>query len=151
MNNILIRKINEEDITKIVEIESICFKDAWKEKDFKYELNENPFSKMLVILLNNEIVGYLDYLVTFNSATISKIAILPTMQKCGYASKLLEQMFIDIAALGYGEVETITLEVRESNVAAVNLYNKFGFNKVTIKKGYYEDGENAIYMMKVLL
>ena len=46
------------------------------------------------------------------------------------------------------KVELFTLEVRESNVAAIKLYEKFGFSKICLKKSYYENGENAIYMMK---
>lgn len=151
MNNIIIREIDNNDIKKISEIEAICFKHPWSEEDFIFEVNNNPFAKILVILVDNEIVGYLDYLVTFNSSSISKIAINPKYQKLGLASKLMDKMFLDIAALGYGEVETITLEVRVSNIAAINLYYKFGFKDVVIKKGYYADGEDARYMMKVLL
>ena len=48
-------------------------------------------------------------------------------------------------------VENVTLEVRESNQAAINLYKKNGYEEVVIKKHYYSNGENAIYMVKRLL
>ena len=47
--------------------------------------------------------------------------------------------------------EFFTLEVRASNTAAIALYTKVGFEKVTVKTGYYKDGEDAIYMVKGLI
>ena len=88
---------------------------------------------------------------TFNSATISKIAIKSEYQKNGLGSKLMEYMMDDLNSLGYGEIETITLEVRISNIKAISLYKKFGFKEVNVKKNYYSDKEDALYMLKVML
>jgi ribosomal-protein-alanine N-acetyltransferase len=48
-------------------------------------------------------------------------------------------------------VSWITLEVRPSNQAACALYLKNGWQQVTIKKGYYPDGEDALYMVRSIL
>ena len=48
-------------------------------------------------------------------------------------------------------VEFITLEVRKGNFAAIALYKKEGYDEITVKKMYYDDGEDAIYMMRSLL
>ena len=46
------------------------------------------------------------------------------------------------------EVSTISLEVRVTNEPAIKFYEKIGFKKITIKEHYYDDGEDAIYMVK---
>ena len=66
----------------------------------------------------------------------------------GIASKLLEESF---KILKENKVLFYTLEVREHNEKAINLYKKHGFTYVTLKEQYYSDGENAIYMMKGIL
>ena len=66
-------------------------------------------------------------------------------RKQGLASKLLEEVLDDCYAK---KIQSITLEVRVSNFAAIALYQKFGFEKVLIKPHFYIDGEDAIYMIR---
>ena len=147
----MIRFMKKEDITSLVAIENDSFKDGKYSKDqLLYEYKENPFSKILVNVDNNIVNAFLIYMVTFNSATIVQIAVMPKLRKKGIASKLLKAMEKELTKK-YGEIENVTLEVRDSNKSAIKLYLKNGYKKNHVKKKYYDNGDDAIYMMKVLL
>ena len=140
-----IRDLVETDLDKVMEIENLCFVAPWKKEDIIRELTNNHFATLLVATINNEVVGYVDYWVTFDSATICQIAVHPNYHRQAIVSKLLQEVFKDCYAK---KVLTITLEVRESNSKGINFYTKHGFNQFLVKPNYYSNGENAIYMMK---
>ncbi len=144
----IIRKATKEDLKAIKEIEDESFLNPFKENDLLYEIEENPVSEFDVLVVDDEIVAYLDYWITFDSATIDKIAVKKSKRNQGFAGFLLKNA---IENLKKQNVEFFTLEVRKSNLPALNLYEKYGFQKVTIKEKYYEDGEDAIYMVKGLI
>lgn len=144
----IIRKATKEDLKAIKEIEDESFLNPFKEKDLLYEIKENPVSEFDVLVVDDEIVAYLDYWITFDSATIDKIAVKKNKRNQGFAGFLLNNA---IENLKNQNAEFFTLEVRKSNLPALNLYEKYGFQKVTIKEKYYEDGEDAIYMVKGLI
>ena len=144
----IIRKATKEDLKAIKEIEDESFLNPFKENDLLYEIEENPVSEFDVLVVDDEIVAYLDYWITFDSATIDKIAVKKNKRNQGFAGFLLKYA---IENLKKQNVEFFTLEVRKSNLPALNLYEKYGFQKVTIKEKYYEDGEDAIYMVKGLI
>ncbi|MCR5332803.1 MAG: ribosomal protein S18-alanine N-acetyltransferase [Bacilli bacterium] len=145
---ISIRKAELKDLEMILPIENECFISPWKESDLKYELTENPVNKFYVLDDEGKVVGFLNFMITFNSATISQIAVTKLYRHQGLALKLMEQMFLDLPKDGDEVVEFVTLEVRKSNVAAISLYKKCGFEIIVDKKAYYPDGEDAVYMVK---
>ena len=140
-----ILKAARNDLKEILAIENDSFKKPFTEINMVYELEENPFSYFLVAKENEEIVGYIIFWITFDTATICKIATKKACRNQGFALKMLEK---SEEILKKNDVEFYTLEVRESNFPAINLYKKFGFSVITTKEKYYEDGENALYMMK---
>lgn len=140
-----IRFATKEDCKSIVDLENECFSLPYKEKDVLYELTENPFCHTLVNINNGEIIGYLMYLITFDSSSIVRIGVKKEFRNKNIASNLMKKCE---EHLKKENVELFTLEVRESNIPAIKLYEKFGFSRICIKKSYYENGENAIYMMK---
>lgn len=140
-----IRFAEEKDIPSILEIENECFVKPWGEKDIRYELNNNPVSVVYVLEENNMILGYLDFWITFDSATVAQIAIRKAYQGRHLADLLMKEMIDDCFAK---KVINIALEVRVSNIKAINLYLKHGFMKIVVKPHYYENGEDAIYMVR---
>lgn len=140
-----IRDLIESDINKVMEIENLCFVAPWKKEDILRELKDNKFATLLVATINEHVVGYVDFWVTFDSATICQIAVHPNYQRQHIGSLLLEEVLKECYAK---KVLTITLEVRESNSRGINFYTKHGFNQFLVKPNYYSNGENAIYMMK---
>lgn len=151
MNEFRFELATLDDLDEILVLENESFVDPYKEKDLIYEISENPLNKYLLIKKNGLLVGFLDYMVTFNSATINQIAVKKEYRRQGIATKLLNEMFESFPKDIEDVVETVTLEVRESNEAAKKLYESVGFEKVVIKKNYYKDGENAVYMVKRIL
>lgn len=144
-----IRKAKISDLEAIKEIEDESFINPFTKEDLLYEISQNPVSNFLVLEKDGLVVGFIDYWVTFDSATIDQIAVKKSERNKGFAKILLEKSINDLKELG--EVSFFTLEVRASNEPAINLYKSFGFQKVTIKEKYYDDGEDAIYMIKGLV
>lgn len=144
-----IRKAKISDLEAIKEIEDESFINPFTIEDLLYEISQNPVSNFLVLEKDGLVVGFIDYWVTFDSATIDQIAVKKSERNQGFAKILLEKSINDLKELG--EVSFFTLEVRTSNEPAINLYKSFGFQKVTIKEKYYDDGEDAIYMIKGLV
>lgn len=144
-----IRKAKISDLEAIKEIEDESFINPFTKEDLLYEISQNPVSNFLVLEKDGLVVGFLDYWVTFDSATIDQIAVKKSERNQGFAKILFEKSINDLKELG--EVSFFTLEVRASNEPAISLYKSFGFQKVTIKEKYYDDGENAIYMIKGLV
>lgn len=144
------RLAKSKDFEQVLEIERECFKQPYTSKELEYEFYENPVNKIIVAEEEGKVIGFIDFLITFNSSTIMQVAVTSKYRGNGFATQLLAEMEHSFPKDIDDIVETITLEVRESNEAAKALYLKNGYEVVTIKKNYYKDGENAIYMLKRL-
>ena len=139
-----------KDFDEVQAIENECFKEPYSTEDLNYEFEGNPVNKIIVAEKDGKVVGFIDFLITFNSSTIMQVAVAKEFRGKGIATQLLSEMENSFPKEIDDLVETITLEVRESNKAAKNLYLKNGYKVVVIKTNYYKDGENAIYMIKRL-
>ena len=85
----MIRFANRFDINAIKLIEDLSFTDGrYTKEQLLYEYKDNPFAKILVNVIDEELVGFLIYMITFNSATIVQIATRPINRK-----KVLEQHY----------------------------------------------------------
>ena len=138
------------DFDAVRAIENECFKEPYSDEDLHYEFEQNPVNKIIVAEKDRKVVGFIDFLITFSSSTIMQVAVTKECRGNGIATQLLSEMEKSFPKEIDDIVETITLEVRESNEAAKNLYLKNGYKIVVIKSNYYKDGENAIYMIKRL-
>lgn len=141
-----IRLMKNEDLNRVLEIENESFLMKWQKKDFLYELNENPFSTIIVLVIDHVVQGFLDFMITFSSASISQIAISEQYRNKGYGKKLLEEMMRIVR--DKQSVDIVTLEVREQNIIARKFYEKNGFRFICIKPNYYTNGDSAIYMCR---
>ena len=150
-----LRLMNINDLDAILAIENESFLSPWRREDWLYELNENPINVIYVLEVEadgtKEIVGFIDFMVTFTSSTISQIAVKKTYRKRNFATLLLNQMIEYLNKQYPEEVETITLEVRKHNAAAIAFYEKNGFEAVLIKPHYYDNGDDAVYMIRRLI
>jgi ribosomal-protein-alanine N-acetyltransferase len=142
-----IRKMTVKDIDAVAALEKACFKHPWPKKDVAYEIRENPVSFEYVAEIDGKIVGYIDFMITFTSATVNRICTRKEYRRQGIAQALIEKM-VKVVERQEEHVDFITLEVRSSNKAAISLYEKNHFSKVLVKKAYYSDGEDAIYMVR---
>lgn len=146
-----IRKANDSDIKRLVELESL-FLSPYSEKQIYYELHDNPTSNVLVYLNDDDyVLGFIDFWITFDSATVCQVAVDKAYEHQGIATSLFNECFKILKNSKEEEILWLTLEVREHNVEAYNLYKKLGFKYVVTKEKYYSNGENALYMMKGLI
>ena len=145
---IKIVKKDEKYFSDYVRLQNECFAHPYTLKNMDDEYHDNPFSNFLFALYGDEVVGYIDYLLTFNSATIMQICVDQKYRRKHIASLLLNEMENTFPKEGENRVDFVTLEVRKSNIAAQELYKKFNYELVTTKRNYYEDGEDALYMVK---
>ena len=128
----MIREANVLELKKIQEM---------VKNNFFTNLSLNEFSKVY-IYFENEILGFLIFSIIYERAEIDYIYTLEEVRNKHIASKLLEKMFID---LKNKNIENVSLEVMIENNSAINLYSKFGFKTVSIRKNYYKD--NDAYLM----
>jgi len=142
--NLVFRRMTLEDIEQVVAIDQVSFSMPWPERSFRYELTDNPASRCWVVEADGKIVAMLVAWLLVDEAHIATIATHPDYRRQGIAKKLM------IHALCYmakeGAVSSF-LEVRESNIAALEMYHKFGFEVSGRRRGYYKDNqEDAILM-----
>ena len=137
-----IDRMTVEDASYLAELDIKCFAVPWSEKSFREEC-ENPHATYFVAKIDGKIVGYGGVWIVADEAQITNVAIHPDYQGQGISRRLLENLIEVIKARG---AERLTLEVRPSNTAALNLYTSLGFKDCGRRPHYYEDGEDAIIM-----
>ena len=104
----------------------------------------NPFSRRIEYILDDKSMGYLEYSLIYDRMEIDNINVLEEYRNKGIGTKLMAYLVSMAINL---RVVNITLEVRVSNDIARNLYKKFGFREVALRKYYYGD-EDGILMEK---
>lgn len=126
-------------------MEKSTFGEPWSTAQIEFELDsESAFPVML--LENSVCAGYLFASGACGEIQLNKICIHAEMRKRGLGEKLLRE-FIDQARIL--SVEKIFLEVSTINIAAISLYRKCGFVVNRMRKGIYENGEDALEMVLV--
>lgn len=140
------RLMEPEDINQVLEVEKQSFTLPWTREAFVNELTINQYAVYLVVEDEGKIVGYCGAWVVLDEAHITNIAILPEYRGQKLGEALLTKMIeISISM----KVTKMTLEVRVSNYVAISLYEKLGFVKGGIRKGYYSDNKEDAYIMWV--
>lgn len=142
------REMQKKDIASIARIENISFSQPWSKKGIADFLKQNN-SIMLVAEEFGKIVGYVGLYYVLDEANITNIAVLPGYRRIGVGENLIRYLIDEVKKKN---IRGITLEVRESNEAAINLYTKLGFDSIGIRKKFYEKPvEDAIIMWKFKL
>jgi len=140
----IIRPMTWEDLGRVVEIDRASFTIPWPEHSYRFELRENPASRCWVAETTGIIVGLMVIWLIEDEAHIATIAIHPAYRGLGIGRQLLREGLCEAVQHG---ATTATLEVRERNEAAINLYRQFGFEIVSRRKRYYHDtNEDALIM-----
>ena len=110
-------------------------------------IKTNPFSRKIEYLEDKKSIGYLEYSLIYDRMEIDNFFVSEEYRNKGIGTKLLAHLVS--LAISY-RVVNITLEVRVSNQTAINLYKKFGFREVALRKYYYGD-EDGILMEKQVM
>lgn len=145
MGEIIIRKMQPEDLAEVCEIENDNFSLPWSEKSFLESMERND-TVFLTALLGEEVAGYIGCYCIAGTGEITNVAVKATCRRKGIGGMLLEKLYEEGALL---DTQEFFLEVRESNEAAIALYSHQGFVKEGIRKNFYEKPvENAVIMWK---
>ena len=110
-------------------------------------VSTNPFARRIEYIIDDKSVGYLEYSIIYDRMEIDNIGVQEEYRHNGIGTKLMAHLISLAIEL---RVDNITLEVRQSNAIAINLYKKFGFHEVAIRKYYYGD-EDGILMEKNIM
>ena len=142
-----IRKMTTDDIEDVLKISVEQFgKHSWGKSLFLDDIEkENKFA--YVLTKDKTLIAFLIFMLTESEAgpeyNITNLATKQEYKKMGYAQELIS--FVKNFSK-QNQICKIWLEVRESNLPAINLYEKLGFKTDYIRKNYYSDGENACIM-----
>lgn len=142
----LIRNMTAEDIPAVVEIEKECFSLPWSEKSFAESIAREDTIFLVCVDKTDTITGYIGMYVSFDEASITNVAVASQFRKKGCGELLV--IAAKEAAKTAG-AESIFLEVRVSNVPAISLYKKQGFENLGIRKKFYEHPVEDAIIMKV--
>lgn len=121
--------------------------EGWSVDSFKSEVEKNN-GIVLYIAEKDKIIALISAYTAVGEADITSVAVDPDYRRCGLALKLINSL----ETLIPDDTEEIFLEVREFNSAAIALYEKCGFKRISVRKNFYINPvENAVVMVKKLI
>lgn len=143
MKKMVIEIMKDDDIANVVEVEVKSFNIPWSKESFENELKNN-LALYLVAKVDEKAVGYIGVWKIFDEGHITNVAVHPEFRGQGIGKALISELLYLCRKEG---ILSFTLEVRESNIVAQNLYKSFGFVEEGKRKGYYSDNnEDALIM-----
>lgn len=136
--------MTDADVKEVLRIEQRSFTTQWPSNAFHQELRDNKLAHYYVGRLDGQIVAYGGIWVIIEDSHVTTIAVDPHHRGKRYGEVVLLKLLDEAIERG---ASWMTLEVRESNAIAQNLYRKYGFTTVSTRKAYYSDNnENAFVM-----
>lgn len=143
-----IADVSLEHIAEINELEKLCFSLPWSRQALISQLPDDMHMFIAAIGDDGQVLGYVGMMYVLDEGYISNVAVSPEHRRLGIADTLINAL-IDRA--NEKELSFVTLEVRKSNVPAIELYIKNGFSEVGLRKNYYtKPTEDAILMTRFL-
>jgi len=143
-----IRPMMEIDLLEVARVEQLSYAFPWSENIFRDCLRVGYTCRALD--LAGQVIGYGVMSVGAGEAHILNVCVRDEFRNLGFGRRLLEHLLERAAAAGVAEA---FLEVRPSNLAAIRLYQRLGFEQIGIRRGYYQapDGrEDAIVLKRDL-
>ncbi|MDZ7289838.1 MAG: ribosomal protein S18-alanine N-acetyltransferase, partial [candidate division KSB1 bacterium] len=142
-----LRPMRPEDIDQVVAIEKRNFRNPWTHRAFRAEIEAVPVSQPLVVVYEDQIIGYVVPWFVADEMQIANIAIHENFRRRGLARQLIAHLCM-LAQRRHCRVAD--LEVRRSNTAARQLYERMGFQVTSVRRNYYSPNEDALLMSKNL-
>lgn len=122
-----------EHVSRLAELEKLCFSEPWSEKSLTEEI-DNPAACFLVAMQQDEVLGYGGMHTVLGESYVDNIAVFPAHRGKGIGRALTA------ALIGRAQADGgafITLEVRASNRPAVSLYTSLGFEQAGVRRNFY--------------
>ena len=143
MSEIYVSHFEKNELSAIAEIENLSINPPWSYKAI-CDFSEYDTNRIITAKVDGVVAGYITYSVIIDEVQIANVAVHPDFRRKGIAEKLL-RFLIDEAK--ESNMFVITLEVRDSNIPAIKLYEKCDFSNVGVRKNYYKNPvEDAILM-----
>lgn len=142
-----IRPMTLDDIDDVIEGETKIFGESLGSDMLYTELKANPYAYYFILEVNKKFAGYIGTWIEEEHSEIINFFVLEEYQGNGFGSIMLEFVIELITSVN---VPNISLEVREHNIKAINLYEKYGFKYSHTRKNYYRNGEDAKVLIKNL-
>ena len=143
-NSGIVRPMLEEDLAQVLEIERLSFPTPWSPYAFVSELRDNEYARYFCLELAGRVIGYMGLWFILDEGHITNVAIAPDYRGRGWGEYLMRSVMKLMLKEG---MERMTLEVRLSNKAAQKLYERLGFAKAGVRKGYYSDNQEDALIM----
>ncbi len=137
--------MTEADLDHVHAIEQTSFPDPWPRRFFADEVAKTPLAYARVARLGGQVVGYLVAWFVLDEVHLGNLAVHASHRRCGIGRALLDDLLYRAERRGS---TMVTLEVRAGNRAAIDLYTRFEFHPVAVRKGYYAGREDAIIMVR---
>ena len=143
--NITIRRMQASDVDNVITIEEKAYGEHhWSKESFLNELSNELARYNCAFDEDGNLVGYSGCWQILEEVHITNIAVSPDFRRKKVGEKLLKRIVDECYE---NMAKYITLEVRVSNTPAINLYEKYGFKSLGVRKGYYQNNnEDALIM-----
>jgi ribosomal-protein-alanine N-acetyltransferase len=146
VGHVTIRRMRWWDVPSALALERELFPDAWTEATFWSELAGVPETRHYVVAeAGDRLVGYAGLFATRHQGDVQTVAVSPRHQGSGTGTMLLGELLDEAERRGVGEV---LLEVRADNQVALRLYERFGFERIGLRRGYYQPGRTDAVVMR---
>ena len=129
-------------LAQVAELEQLCFADPWSEKALELLLGDGAYGA--VCLQEGRVMAYGGVLWAPFEGQITNIATHPTARRCGMGAAVLEHLIAVAIERG---CEQLSLEARVSNTPAISLYERYGFEKMGLRRGFYKHPTEDAYVM----
>ncbi|MGE4263749.1 MAG: ribosomal protein S18-alanine N-acetyltransferase [Desulfovibrio sp.] len=133
------------DLTEVMDLERLCFRTHWTREQFLLGLERGAFH-ILGIRDDGMLLAYLAFSLIAGEMEVMNIATHPAHRRKGFAARLLGKA-LELARLKMAQ--QAFLEVRRSNLGAIDLYQKFGFIQVGARKHYYPDNNEDALLFRL--
>jgi [ribosomal protein S18]-alanine N-acetyltransferase len=148
-DGVVLRPMRWWDVDAAHRIETDLFPDPWSVETFWSELAHVPETRhYLVAEAGGAVVGYAGLVVTGREADVQTLAVARDRQGGGLGGVLLRALLDEARRRAAGEV---LLEVRAENTAAQALYARHGFERIGVRRGYYQPGRTDAYVLRLRL
>ena len=140
----ILREAIVVDAEALHEIEKECFAEPFSSEGLAKDIESRHRSLYFVIEEEGEIIGYAAGWLTLDEGEIIAVAVKPSWRRDGNGKALVSKLIKSFWQLG---AKKVFLEVRISNLSAINLYRRFGFTVVSVRKDYYAAPVEDAYVM----
>ena len=137
--------LTEQQVEQLNEIEQLCFHGSWTKEMLLEEIN-NPLSEFAMAERSGRVVGFVLGRIVADEGELYQIGVHPDFRRGHIAAGLLDYFHLTLRDKG---AVCCFLEVRSKNAPAIALYERFGYEQISVRKGYYGDDDAVIYRVEL--